>query len=323
MTMERQNPYANEAIAPLSGFAYYLDHFYGIPGVVLHKIKATFMLALRSVRLVLVVAGFPLDKPFLVFTCPGGIDAAGLFAEFGSVLGMLEHYDKWKRIYAGVKVDFKDQGLYFDPAFGPNWWGYYFEPIAIGPGDSAATQAITDRQHDIFAHRAENRLSRKKGAALIDRYIRVRRRITTKVETFVQTNFKDRFVIGVHYRGTDKIKEAPRISYETVCASVQDAIVSANAERFRIFVATDEQEFLDYILGVFPQMICYCDATRSTDGKRLHDSDENNFRKGEEAIIDCLLLSRCHTLVRTESNLGLCATFFNPAVPQILLNSFR
>lgn len=318
--MKPQNPYAAEAMVPLSGFAYYLDHFYGIPGVILHKIKAGFLLAWRCTRLALVKAGFPLNRPFLVFTCPGGTDAAGLFAEFGSVLGMLEHYDKWQSLYSGIGVDFKDQGLYFDPAYGPNWWSYYFEPFAIGSAESAASKPITARQHDTFAHRAENTLSRKKGATLINRYIRVKPQVAAKVEAFVQTHFNDHLVIGIHYRGTDKVKEAPRIPYETVCASVQTAINNAKAGKIRIFVATDEQAFVDCVRGNFPQLACSCDAIRSTDGTRVHDSDENNYRNGEEAIIDCLLLSRCDLLIRTESNLGLCATFFNPAIPQLLLN---
>ncbi len=127
MIIEPRNQCVSEAHVPLTGPAYYLDHFYGLPGVLAHKIKATFKLAWRCAHLGLVKAGMPVRRPFLVLGCPGGTDASGFFAEFGSVLGMLEHYDRWTGLYAGVRVDFKDQGLYYDPARGPNWWNYYLQ----------------------------------------------------------------------------------------------------------------------------------------------------------------------------------------------------
>jgi hypothetical protein len=42
---------------------------------------------------------------------------------------------------------------------------------------------------------------------------------------------------------------------------------------------------------------------------------EGNYRKGEEALINCLLLSRCCALIRTTSFLSAWASIFNPALP--------
>ncbi len=331
MSIEPRNPYASQAIVPLTGFAYYLDHFYGLPGVLRHKFAVVMTLALRSARMLLILAGVPLHKPVLVLGCPAEENDAGFFAEFGSVLGMLEHYDRCKFLYAGAAVDFGSGGFYFDSAHGANWWEYYFEPLGAQPHGATSsrdvrsprpgTRMLTRRERDVLAQRAENRLSRSKGHALIARYVRVRREIIAKVDAFAGANFTGRHVIGVHYRGTDKIREAPRVSYEAARASVEVQIGRARAGTARIFVATDEEAFLDYFRGVFPQMVCAFDALRSLDGRRLHDGAGNNHRKGEDALIDCLLLSRCDQLVRTESNLGLCAAFFNPDVPQILLRS--
>lgn len=321
MTIEPQNIYAAEAVAPLRGYAYYLDHFYGIPGVLLHKTKKLLMLAVRGARVALIGAGLPLRKPFLVLASAAEGNDAGFFAEFGSVLGMLEHYDRWKALYAGVAVDFGNHGYYFDPARGANWWDYYFEPFALARTAGTTTRRLLDHEHDAYATRTENRLSRQKGGALIARYIRVRAEVRAKVDAFAQAHFAGRYMIGVHYRGTDKIRETPRVSYETVRAAVEREIAGAQTDKVRIFVATDEQAFLEYFRGVFPHLVCSCDAIRSVDGRRVHDSDTRNHRKGEEALVDCLLLSRCDQLVRTESNLGLCAAFFNPHMPQILLRS--
>ena len=50
---------------------------------------------------------------------------------------------------------------------------------------------------------------------------------------------------------------------------------------------------------------------------------DNNYQKGLDAVIDCLLLSRTQFLIRTASNLSLCAAMFNSRVPDLLLNPER
>ena len=47
---------------------------------------------------------------------------------------------------------------------------------------------------------------------------------------------------------------------------------------------------------------------------------ETPFQKGEDAVLDCLLLSRCQVLIRTASNLSQCSALINPDVPEIALN---
>ena len=61
------------------------------------------------------------------------------------------------------------------------------------------------------------------------------------------------------------------------------------------------------------------DIRRSSDGRPLHKAPGNGYRKGEAAMIDCLLLARCSHLVRTDSDLGLFSTFFNPDLPVTML----
>lgn len=38
------------------------------------------------------------------------------------------------------------------------------------------------------------------------------------------------------------------------------------------------------------------------------------------AVIDCVLLSRADVLIRPTSNLSICSGFFNPKVPEIIMN---
>jgi hypothetical protein len=61
---------------------------------------------------------------------------------------------------------------------------------------------------------------------------------------------------------------------------------------------------------------------RSTTIQNFYQQDlgEGNYRKGQEALINCLLLSRCSTLIRTTSFLSAWASIFNPGLPIVLLN---
>ncbi len=254
---------------------------------------------------------------------PSAIYTPGLFSAFATVLGLLEHYDKWRGRYAGVRIDFGNEGLYYDPSAGNNWWEYFFERINLGSEPNTARTVIGTDEQFYFAWRVERTMSRARGFALIDRYIRPKQHIRDKVDAYVRANFDGAFVIGIHYRGTDKFEDAPRVPYETVHAAALEAFKAAGTTRHKLFVATDEQAFLEWMLDRFPGKVHSLEMVRSVDGRPIDVLQGDNRRKGEDAVLDCLLLSRCDSLVRTASNLSLCATFFNPDLPVVLLNRER
>ncbi len=125
--------------------------------------------------------------------------------------------------------------------------------------------------------------------------------------------------IGVHYRGTDKSEDSPAVAYHAVSAAIRSLQQSESIARSAIFVATDDQGFLEHARHAFPGQVAALDIQRSEDGRPLHKARGGGFARGTEAVMDCLLLSRCHRLIRTPSNLGLCSTFFNPRLPVTLV----
>lgn len=278
-------------------------------------------LSARAIRLRLLAAGLPLKKEFLVLHCMGGSDASGFFSEFAAILGALEHYEKWRALYAGLHVYFDDRGLYHDPRYGANWWEYFFEPIDIGSRRNAINKVVSGKQHDHFANLAERRMSRRRGASLIEAHVRPTTSMREEVETYVNAKFAGHFVIGVNYRGTDKHEDARRVPYDEVRAAIRDVLRDARPRSHRIYLATDEQAFLDYMRGAFPDNLLYREMFRSVDGRPIDvTNDDGNYRKGRDAVLDCILLSKTDHLIRTASNLSLCATFFNAHTPAILLN---
>lgn len=262
-------------------------------------------------------------REFLIFDPIGSLDNPnswhGFFASFQSLIGGLNFYEKQQ--YAGCRVEFT-WGLYLNPKLGPNWWEYYFEPINIGSEENAFLIRFDSTQKYYWAYDAISTISRERASELIQRYIHVKPVIQKKIDSFVQENFGNYFIIGVHYRGTDKSSEAPRVSYSSVYKAILRVITTVSSERdYKLFIASDEQDFINYMKRNFGERICCLDAIRSSDGYPIHFNQTDPYRQGEESIMDCILLSKTNFLVRTQSNVSASAANFNPDLEVISLNS--
>lgn len=261
------------------------------------KIKLFFLIPALILNLICQAAA-----PSLILPAPG---RAGMFVAFNYVLAGLYKYDRGE--IGALRVDFGNDGVYYDPLVGPNWWNYFFEPIELGEIDMNNLIHYTGQQINDLPIFALKTLSRKDANALIHKYIKIKPQINRKIAEFYRNEFKGNHVIGVHYRGTDKYVEIPRTAYFRVFEVVDKAVKEAVAKRkkFKIFVATDEQGFIDYMKQKFgPAAIIYIDAIRSVDRTPVHFRDTDQYKVGEEAIIDCLLLSKSDVLVRTPSSLS-------------------
>lgn len=244
----------------------------------------------------------------------------GLFSVFFTIASYLDRYDRGE--LAGVHVDLGNQGLYYERAKGYNWWEYYCEPLKIGasltPNSNIEKSSGLTANH--IAFECEQKLSKDRLVELQRKYIKIKPAILQKVDNFIMDKFQDNFVIGIHFRGTDKFSEATHVSYERVAKEVEDFIKRNDFKKPVLFIATDEQAFLDYMQQQFPGKIIAQDCCRSQDGNKIHVHNPKPYEHGKEAVIDCLILSRCNVLFRTSSNLSLWSTYFNPDLPDIALN---
>ncbi|HSX26764.1 MAG TPA: nodulation protein NodZ [Chlamydiales bacterium] len=258
---------------------------------------------------------------FIAMKCRSG---AGMFSIFNDMLAALKMYDQGK--YEGIAIEFGQEGVYYDPLRGDNWWNYYCEPIALG--QKGPIQEVYGDAPCIKRREIEFYTTREEASRLIQKYIHFQPTILQKAQAFQQKHFANRYTIGVHYRGTDKMRdEATRVHYPEVMKAIREAIHSARARgiaNYQIFAASDEQPFIDFIRGLFQgHFCCQEEALRSSQrmGKPAHlNPTLDRSRCGEETILDCLLLSHCDELIRTSSNLSLWALFLNPNLPSITLN---
>jgi Alpha-(1,6)-fucosyltransferase N- and catalytic domains len=244
----------------------------------------------------------------------------GMFGTLCFILGVLKMYDESS--YSGLKIDFQTHGLYYDPLYGPNWIQYYFEPLNFGSEKGADIRVLEINELGHGLNSILFRTSREHAHYLVKKYLKLRPNIQEKINEFQKNRF-EKFMIGVHYRGTDKSTEAPRVPFENVTMEILQIIESLPFNYpYKIFVASDEQAFIDYMLQQFPDKIVYVETNiHSITGVPIHyDPQYSGYKKGEDGLLDCYLLAKCNFLIRTSSGLSLLSSFINPDIPVVRLN---
>jgi hypothetical protein len=124
--------------------------------------------------------------------------------------------------------------------------------------------------------------------------------------------------LGVHFRGTDKRLETPRVTWSRVVDAIEEERQDSTGT---VFVATDEPEFLDFICDALgPNSVVHLDCQGIYSGGRpVHFTDGDPFTKAREALTTMLVLSKFDTCIRTPSHLSAWANIINPAQRIIML----
>jgi hypothetical protein len=158
---------------------------------------------------------------------------------------------------------------------------------------------------------------------LFTTHFRVKAKIQSYVDDFVSREFAGDGVIGLHFRGTDKRWEAEPVDWPRCLRSVMK-LAGDRTELRKVFIASDDPRFIEWFANEAASslsVIVHPDEERSCDGQPVHYNPlGNKYQKGFEALVNCLLLSRCTALIRTASFLSAWSSVFNPALPITLLN---
>jgi len=182
------------------------------------------------------------------------------------------------------------------------------------PAKGPAMEVNLETMHD--DHKATLGNDWEYVSGLWHKFFRVPDRIRRKADEFPALDG----ALGLHYRGTDKNKatiETNYVSEEDFLALVRDFIATHPAIDL-IFIATDENGFVDKVRAQHPT-IRIVNSGKVTHHKHL--DREDNFAKGEHAILDCVLLSRCKYLLKCQSALSAFAKVLNPKLEAYRLSA--
>jgi hypothetical protein len=176
---------------------------------------------------------------------------------------------------------------------------------------------------------------RQTTSVIIRDYVRPRPYMRETADRFFRCHLNGRYVIGVHIRGTDAV------SREEVRPHRQGSLrlwkyaeqIEGMLERepdALIFVATDAQCSLDFIKTTFGERVIHYDCVRQLSGPAagkgptgwimpayIAGDRDRAARNGEDAVVEYLLLSRCHSLIHNGSSLARTVLLTTPGMPHV------
>jgi hypothetical protein len=174
---------------------------------------------------------------------------------------------------------------------------------------------------------------RQQGKAILDRFVRPRAYILQKAAAFYTRHMAGHHLIGVHVRGTDAVS-GQELRTHRLGSLVLSRYV-AELERLldvaptaRILVASDDQASVDHLTAAFGARVLAYNSVRHRGGAAagqgptgwimpayIAGDRDRAAQNGEEAIIEYLLLSRCHHLVHNGSSLARTVLLNAPHLP--------
>ncbi|MDX1645420.1 MAG: hypothetical protein R3244_13785 [Thermoanaerobaculia bacterium] len=241
--------------------------------------------------------------------------------------------------------DASAESHFYDPEHGDSMWEQYFEPLGEYSARDLELRA-DDPRHPL---RADNRIEldrseiiemfeqhedslfawpygrwrrgdledieswyadqRAKGRQIVRRYIRPRAEIAAKVDDFWQAKLEGSYVLGVQIRGTD-LHYAPPVSPAEYFESIDRRI--GEHPDLKIFLATDQRQYVEVMRDRYGERLVSYDVLRSDDEVAPFKMDASPYKKGEDVLIDILLLARSDHLLRGASHVAEMAMYFGP-----------
>ena len=245
-----------------------------------------------------------------------------------------------------VNLDKHVSDYFYDSMHGENIWEYYFEPV-MGLSYKAFTTLVEREQivpSLIHAFNNRNRvdqilqpkdpgfishfwvgdpprnpaewMTRKRhlGREYVAKYVRVKPHIWSLVDEFYGQNLDQYHTYGVHIRGTD-FGYAEPTKPETYFKAIHESIRKDQHSDIRIFLATDQEQFVDLFRKEFGNIVVTYSSIRSTSEMAPFQFNHiSPYKKGEDVLVDMLLLSRCNFLFKCASAVGEYAMWFNPSL---------
>jgi len=165
------------------------------------------------------------------------------------------------------------------------------------------------RAKDLGSIDAWYALQRAKGRETLAMYFGFKKEIAQKAADFFESN-RGTFNLGIHIRGTD-LHYAPPVAPAEYFEHIDKTII--NHPESKIFIATDQLQYIEVMEKRYGSRLFYFNCFRSDNNQAIFDRPEIGPQtKGEEALIDVLLLSKCDYLIKGSSNLSEMAIYLNP-----------
>jgi hypothetical protein len=213
-----------------------------------------------------------------------------------------------------------------------NLWIRFFEPLPFDevPAESCETSkyaSATMTGRLAYAMYKVERRWRWRYHRIFRRYIRIKPHILERAEAIHRASMAGRYCLGVHYRHPahdfECLNPIPRP--EKFISELRRKL--PRARPWVVFLATDAEPAVTAFREAFgDRLVVQSGVQRSAnlkEGNLHHDNPASSLVLGEQALIDCLLLTRCDLLFHVTSNLATAAGYMNPRMKMLYCETRR
>jgi len=295
---------------------------------------------------------------FFSFFCSAEVDLTvysyircGFFWELQKVLDNIVHFED--EGLARVNVEWTQPFFPYKDSLEENGWPLFFEPIQLKQDYEFHNPIKKVNSYSTWYHEFHDnacprpflfperyKAYRLWGHKVLKKYIKVKEHIQNEVDVFFNNHLKGYAIIGVHVRYCAAHgREVPggRVpELQEYFEQVDKIISNLDRSKIKIYVASDSHYAVDRFKERYKDLVVYLEeAFRDAYRSDPHLIDEDyyywkshpeefhakkpGYKGGKEALIDCLLLSKCTYLIHTVSNLATFAIFFNPSLKTFVL----
>lgn len=194
-----------------------------------------------------------------------------------------------------------------------NLWDLFFKPV------SKYTLKEVYKSKNVYFSPSKLKFrleayKKKKYKKIFDEYIKVNKKILITVEKFVNKNFKNKKILGIHFRGTDQLI-SPNHSHPPTIFEIENLIEKKvlKGDFDKIFLLTEDLRYFNTLKKKYGGLIYSYDYFRAKNIDDFSNSKRRNHRNklGFENLVEAITLSKCNEIVFCETNISLFAIFYS------------
>ena len=194
-----------------------------------------------------------------------------------------------------------------------NIWDLFFEPISKYDLNMVYKSKNVYFSPGKLKFRLEE-YKKKEFKKIFDKYIKINKKILRIVDLFVKNNFKNKRILGIHFRGTDQ-KISPNHAYPPTIFQIENLIkkkvINGNFEK--VFLLTEDLNYYKKLKKKYKNLICCYNYFRASNIQEFSNSKRKNHRNllGFENLVEAITLSKCDEVIFCESNISLFSIFYS------------
>ena len=194
-----------------------------------------------------------------------------------------------------------------------NLWNLYFKNVS-----KYSLNEVYNSENVYFSTSNKkfflNDYKRKNLKKIFDKYILPNDYISKKTELFINKNFKNKKILGVHLRGTDQKISAKHAMPPTIYEIIEIINTKLKKDNYqKIFLLTEELNYYKKLKKLYGKKICSYNVFRSNNTSNFSDFKRSNHKNllGIENLIEAITLARCREIVYCETNISLFSIFYS------------